>query len=265
MSLYKVAIRPFARRMDLDKASVLCLRYFTLIDKLPFGRRLSRMFHGRHTVQSRKVFDISFCNPVGLGAGLDLRGQLYNELNSLGFSFVEIGPMGAKGIVRAIRKLQQDPPQSTVAVCINSDHYTAFSLGYDFFDFFVLDMGRDPLDFALTDAIIESRIAEKDYKSIILKYPERITPEALDKAVDYCLYSGIDGIELRNIRQIERAAARAAGRLPIIANCHIDSPIEAARALGSGASLIEIRKGFVREGPGIIDKILDFISEEDDK
>ena len=209
------------------------------------------------------MFGLSFCNPVGLGAGLDIHGELYNDLGNLGFSFVEVGPMGSSGIRKAIRNVQQDPQKGILAVCIDSDHHTAFTLAYDFFDFFVIDMGRDPFNTDIPDAILESRITEKEYKPVILKFPETLNGSTLDSVTDYCLLNGVDGIELRDMSQVERVRSYGRGKLPIIANCHIDSPVEAARAIELGASLVEIRTGLVREGPQVVSQMLQFLSEND--
>ena len=150
-----------------------------------------------------------------------------------------------------------------LAVCIDSDHHTAFTLAYDFFDFFVIDMGRDPFNTDIPDAILESRITEKEYKPVILKFPETLNGSTLDSVTDYCLLNGVDGIELRDMSQVERVRSYGNGKLPIIANCHIDSPVEAARAIELGASLVEIRTGLVREGPQVVSQMLQFLSEND--
>src|SRR6201985_1979559 len=39
----------------------------------------------------REVFGLSFCNPVGLGAGFDKNALYLRELQALNFGFVEIG------------------------------------------------------------------------------------------------------------------------------------------------------------------------------
>ena len=39
----------------------------------------------------RKVFGLTFKNPVGLAAGFDKDAKLIDELDSLGFGFIEIG------------------------------------------------------------------------------------------------------------------------------------------------------------------------------
>jgi len=44
----------------------------------------------------REVFGLKFKNPVGLAAGFDKDAKLYNELDALGFGFVEIGTVTPK-------------------------------------------------------------------------------------------------------------------------------------------------------------------------
>ena len=51
------------------------------------------------------------------------------------------------------------------------------------------------------------------------------------------------------------------GRLPIIANCHIKTPQQAAEALENGASLVEVRMGLVRQGPNLVGKILRYLAD----
>src|SRR5690606_13408313 len=49
-----------------------------------------------HPGLEKKVFGITFPNPVGLAAGLDKNGILINEFDSLGFGFIEIGTLTPK-------------------------------------------------------------------------------------------------------------------------------------------------------------------------
>ena len=44
----------------------------------------------------RKVFGLTFDNPVGLAAGFDKDAKLYNELAAFGFGFIEIGTLTPK-------------------------------------------------------------------------------------------------------------------------------------------------------------------------
>jgi len=41
----------------------------------------------------RKVFGLTFKNPVGLAAGFDKDAKLYQELSNFGFGFIEIGTL----------------------------------------------------------------------------------------------------------------------------------------------------------------------------
>lgn len=255
-------IRPITRRIkDNEKASAIAKRYFKFEGKIPGGRFLSRIIHGnRPEGLEREVFGLQFYNPVGLGAGLDIDGDLYNDLNDLGFSFVEIGPFKElSAIRRALYKIQSDPQNDVLAACISGDYLDSFCLAYDFCDFFVIDITDHP-DIELLDSLLEARLTYDIYKPIVVKLPEDIPFEDVDEIVDYCLMNSVDGIEARSTDQIRTIASRSKRRLPIIANCHIKTPAQAEEALKAGASLVEVRMGLVREGPRLVERILKHLS-----
>ena len=261
MGLYSILIRPWTRRGDIDKASKLALRYFEFIEKIPGGRLISRWIHGNRPVGlQREVFGLPFYNPVGLGAGLDVHGELYNDLNNLGFSFVEIGPMNADGVRRAVQRIQDDPQNDILAACIDADFQTAFTLAYDFCDFFVIDLSAEPARASeILDPLLDVRLAEETYKPVVVKLPKEISPAEIQEILDYCLMNGIDGIEARTVDQVRLVYSYCEGRLPVIANTHIESPQQAAEALDAGASLIEVRNGLVRQGPQFVGNILKYL------
>jgi dihydroorotate dehydrogenase len=72
-----------------------------LLCKFPFGKKLfTNAFLLENAQLENKVFGLTFKNPVGLGAGFDKNARYLNELEALGFGFVEIGtvtPLGQKG------------------------------------------------------------------------------------------------------------------------------------------------------------------------
>ena len=260
MGLYNMLFKPFVRKMDIESASKVALRYFEIVEKIPGGRLISRWIHNNRPVGlQREVFGLNFYNPVGLGAGLDIHGELYNDLNNLGFSFVEIGPMNADGVRRAVRQIQRDPRNDILAACINDDYLTAFTLAYDFCDFFVMDFSFTPFNTDILDAILNARLAEEDYRPVVIKLPKVISATEIEEIVDYSLLCGFDGIEARNLEQVRQIASYSRGILPIIANTHIESPEQAREALKAGASLIEVRNGLVREGPQFVGNILKFL------
>ena len=68
--------------------SMNCLKILCSVSFLK--KAISRRFKagGNHTKQ---LFGLQFNNPVGLAAGFDKNGLYLNELEALGFGFVEIG------------------------------------------------------------------------------------------------------------------------------------------------------------------------------
>ena len=259
MGLYNILIKPIVRRMDIESASKIALRYFEIMEKIPGGRLISRWIHNnRPAGLQREVFGLDFYNPIGLGAGLDLHGELYNDLNNLGFSYVEIGPVNADGMRRALRRVQDDPQNDILAACINADYATAFTLGYDFFDFFVFDITGN-VNMEIFDPILDTRLAEEGYKPVIVKLPKVITSSEIEEILDFSLLNGIDGVEARSIEQVRQIAAYTHGKLPLFGNSHIQSPLQALETLEAGATLLAVRNGLVREGPDFVAGILKFL------
>ena len=260
MGLYNLVVKPFVRNAEIERASKIALRYFEFIEKVPLGRTVSRWIHkNRPLGLQREVFGLPFYNPVGLGAGLDIHGELYNDLNNLGFSFVEIGPMGADGVRRAVQHIQEDPQDDIMACCINRDFLTAFALAYDFCDFFVIDLSEQS-GTDILDPLLDARLAEEVYKPIAIKLPKEISATEIDEILDFSLMNHIDGIEARNLEQVRQIAAYGGGnRLPIIANVDIETPRQAAEALEAGASLVEVRTGLVRQGPKFVADMLKYL------
>lgn len=257
--MYNLLVRPFVKNKNLELASRSALRYFKLTGKIPCARAIKRFFHSNRPRGAQcEVFGLQFYNPIGLGAGLDRKGEVYNDINDLGFSFVEIGPLGASGMRNAIDNIQKDPQDDILAACIDSDYLTSFTLGYDFCDFFVIELDEKPVEQTI-DPLLESRIAEDTYRPIVVKISEHIADEQLMHIVDYVMMNGVDAIEARSMEQIVRIKELTLGRLPIIANCHIRTPQQASDALAAGASLIEVRSGIVYDGPKIVDKIHRFL------
>ena len=64
---------------------------------LPFGKQLlAGNFKFKGTNLSKELFGLQFPNPVGLGAGFDKNAEHLDDLELLGFGFVEIGTVTPK-------------------------------------------------------------------------------------------------------------------------------------------------------------------------
>ena len=60
------------------------------------GRMIRGLYHLKDQRLERKLFGLTFPNPVGLAAGFDKDAKLYQELSNFGFGFIEIGTLTPK-------------------------------------------------------------------------------------------------------------------------------------------------------------------------
>jgi dihydroorotate dehydrogenase len=67
------------------------LKFFNNIPGFSF--LLKKFFVTEHKKLQRRVFGLTFPNPVGLAAGFDKDAKLYDELSLFGFGFIEIGTL----------------------------------------------------------------------------------------------------------------------------------------------------------------------------
>ncbi len=90
--MYKSFIKPLFFLLPPERAHYLSFDLLKLALKVP---GVKGVFRKRFVVEDdrlkRTVFGIEFPNPVGLAAGFDKDAKLYNELEHVGFGFVEIG------------------------------------------------------------------------------------------------------------------------------------------------------------------------------
>ncbi len=64
---------------------------------------IRKSFKYTSTNLEKKVFGLNFTNPVGLGAGFDKNASYLNELETLGFGFVEIGTVTPKAQIGNVK------------------------------------------------------------------------------------------------------------------------------------------------------------------
>lgn len=67
------------------------------MNKMGLGGLLKSLYKVNDPRLERKLFGLTFPNPVGLAAGFDKDAKLYRELSNLGFGFIEIGTLTPKG------------------------------------------------------------------------------------------------------------------------------------------------------------------------
>jgi len=98
--MYKSVIRPILFQFDPEKVHYFTFSLIRTLCKIPF---VSSLFRSLYQVNDKrlekKLFGITFKNPVGLAAGFDKNAVLYNELANFGFGFIEIGTVTPKAQV----------------------------------------------------------------------------------------------------------------------------------------------------------------------
>jgi dihydroorotate dehydrogenase len=96
--MYKQIIRPILFGFDPEEVHHFTFSAVRLANKIP---GMASLFKSIYQVNDprleRKVFGLTFKNPVGLAAGFDKDAKLYQELANFGFGFIEIGTLTPKG------------------------------------------------------------------------------------------------------------------------------------------------------------------------
>ncbi len=90
-SLYQL-IRPILFRFDPETIHEQTLRALRNAAKIPgIQQAIASFFRYEHPALQTEVFGKIFPNPIGLAAGFDKNGIVFNPLFALGFGFVEVG------------------------------------------------------------------------------------------------------------------------------------------------------------------------------
>lgn len=198
--------------------------------------------------RNREVFGLDFSSVLGVDSILDRQKHIDYLLGRFAFGFYEIGPLDEDGVRTAIKHhLRHKATNCKIAACINKDYFTAFTLAYDFFDYFVIELGAE-INTEAVDSIIDMRLYEQIYKPIILKLPQNLNLESLRHIVEYCMYSSIDGVEICAIEQIAPIRGFSYGKLPIIASCDFETPEQAKEIYQTGCSLIGVQRCYDSKG-----------------
>ena len=96
--MYKLFIRPILFLFDPEKVHYFTFSLIRILCKIPYVASVFRsLYQVKNKKLERKLFGLTFINPVGLAAGFDKNAVLYNELANFGFGFIEIGTVTPTG------------------------------------------------------------------------------------------------------------------------------------------------------------------------
>jgi dihydroorotate dehydrogenase len=91
-------IRSLLFLFDAEKVHYFTTSSLNKVLKFPFVKKLfNRLFVVNNKRLERKLFGLTFKNPVGLAAGFDKNATMFNDLAYCGFGFIEIGTLTPKG------------------------------------------------------------------------------------------------------------------------------------------------------------------------
>jgi len=177
--MYKL-IRPLLFSILPERAHIITVNLLVFLRNIPFSGVLLRLLYSyKNKKLEREVFGLRFPNPVGMAAGFDKNGDIYNELANFGFGFIEIGSLtpqeqignprprvfrvieenaiinrmgiNNRGIKHAVNYIKSNKPRiiiggniSKSTSCSNDmaakDYERSFTQLYDFVDYFVLNV-----------------------------------------------------------------------------------------------------------------------------
>lgn len=89
--MYKSIFRPLLFKFDPEKVHYFTFSLIRCLSALGFGGIFRCIYRTADPRLERKLFGLTFPNPVGLAAGFDKDAGLYKELSNFGFGFIEIG------------------------------------------------------------------------------------------------------------------------------------------------------------------------------
>lgn len=173
-------IKPILFQFSPETAHKIILKLLLILRYVPFSGAILRFFYTyKRESLEREVLGIKFANPIGLAAGFDKNGDVYNDMVNFGFGFVEIGSLtpneqsgnpkprcfrlvkdsaiinrmgiNNRGIKFAVKSIEKNRPKviiggniSKSTSCPNEmapvDYEKSFAQLYDFVDYFVINV-----------------------------------------------------------------------------------------------------------------------------
>ncbi len=95
--MYKFFLKPLLFLFDPEWVHYRVFALLKLVNRIPGMPLLIRAYYQVNDQRlERKLFGLTFPNPVGLAAGFDKDAKLFHELSNFGFGFIEIGTLTPK-------------------------------------------------------------------------------------------------------------------------------------------------------------------------
>ncbi len=90
--MYRLVLKPLLFLFNPERAHYMAMGLLRLACFFPGAKSIFKSIHSmRNKRLERELFGLKFPNPVGLAAGFDKNARWVDELECLGFGFIEIG------------------------------------------------------------------------------------------------------------------------------------------------------------------------------
>ncbi|MCK9304451.1 MAG: quinone-dependent dihydroorotate dehydrogenase [Bacteroidales bacterium] len=177
--MYKL-LKPLFFSFSAETAHKMVVNLLLFLRYIPFSGKIIRMlYHYKNPKLEKEVMGLKFDNPIGLAAGFDKNGDIYNDMANFGFGFIEIGSLtpfeqignpkprifrltqdnalinrmgiNNKGVRHAVRSLENKKPEviigGNISKCSSTpndlaakDYEKCFAQLYDFVDYFTINV-----------------------------------------------------------------------------------------------------------------------------
>ena len=234
--MYKILIRPLFFLFDPEKIHHFTFSLIKTLSKIPgFPSVFKVLFQVNDKKLERKLFGLTFKNPVGLAAGFDKNAVLYNELADFGFGFIEIGTVTPKaqegnpkkrifrlktdnalinrmgfnnnGLAAAIENLKTNKGKiiiggnigkntATMPDGYTQDYLTCFEALHPYVDYFVLNV-------SCPNVGSHAKLTDKDYLvELITKVQEANNKFAIQKPILLKIAPDLNNVQLDEVIEI---------------------------------------------------------------
>jgi dihydroorotate dehydrogenase len=95
--MYKLFLRPILFYFDAEKVHYFVVNLLKFFAKIPFAKNFLRfLYEVKEDSLQQTIMGLDFKNPVGLAAGFDKNAEYIEEMEALGFGFIEVGTLTPK-------------------------------------------------------------------------------------------------------------------------------------------------------------------------
>jgi dihydroorotate dehydrogenase len=96
--MYRILFRPILFLLPPERIHHLLVGFLQFIFRIPLIATITRsLYHFDDPLLETEFLGMKFKNPVGMAAGFDKNGEVFNQISNFGFSHIEVGTVTPKG------------------------------------------------------------------------------------------------------------------------------------------------------------------------